>query len=58
MPDRELVDQRGLADTCLTADQDQSPSTGPSLREPSAEGVERWFPLDQLHAPLIVPEHP
>jgi hypothetical protein len=30
--DGELLDQRRLADACLTTDQDQSPATGPSLR--------------------------
>jgi hypothetical protein len=42
---RELVDQRGLADPSLTADQHQPSATGPSLGEPSPEGVERGFPL-------------
>jgi hypothetical protein len=50
----ELLDQRCLADTCLTPDQDQSPATGPSLREPTAEGLERRFSLEDWHAPVIV----
>jgi hypothetical protein len=54
MPEGELVDQRGLADACLAADQDQSPATGPSLREPTAEGLERRFSLEEWHAPMIV----
>jgi hypothetical protein len=47
MPDRELVDQRGLADARLATDQDQSPATGPSLRKPAAEGLERRFSLEE-----------
>jgi hypothetical protein len=54
VPEGELVDQRGLADARLTADQDQSPATGPSLRQPAAERVERRFPLEEVHAPMIV----
>jgi hypothetical protein len=54
VPKGELLDQRRLADACLTPDQDQSPATGPSLREPTAEGVERRFPLEERHAPVIV----
>jgi hypothetical protein len=53
VPEGELLDQRGLADACLTIDQDQSPATGPSLREPATEGVERRFPLKELHTPMI-----
>jgi hypothetical protein len=58
VPEGELVDQRGLADACLTAHQDQSPATGPSLREPAAEGLERRFPLEEWHAPMIVTSSP
>jgi hypothetical protein len=54
LPDGELLDQRRLADACLTPDQDQSPATGPSLREPTAEGLERRFSLEEWHAPGIV----
>jgi hypothetical protein len=58
MPEGELLDQRRLADACLTAHQDQSPATGPSLREPTAEGVERRFSLEEWHAPMIVTSSP
>jgi hypothetical protein len=58
LPEGELLDQRRLADACLTAHQDQSPATGPSLREPTAEGVERRFSLEEWHAPMIVTSSP
>jgi hypothetical protein len=50
----ELLDQRRLADAGLTPDQDESPATGPSLREPTAEGLKRRFPLEEWHDPMIV----
>jgi hypothetical protein len=53
VPKGELVDQRRLADACLTANQGQSPATGPSLREPTAEGLERRFPFEEWHGPMI-----
>jgi hypothetical protein len=54
LPEGELVDQRRLADAGLTTDQDQSPATVPSLREPTAEGLERRFPLEERYAFVIV----
>jgi hypothetical protein len=54
VPEGELVDQRRLADAGLTPDQDQSPASGPSLREPTAEVLERRFSLEEWHAPVIV----
>jgi hypothetical protein len=54
----ELGDQRRLADAGLTPDQDHSPATGPSLGEPTAEGVERRFPLEEVHAPMILAPSP
>jgi hypothetical protein len=58
MPEGELVDQRGLADAGLTPDQHQPPATGPSLREPAAEGIECRFSLEKTHAPKIVASSP
>jgi hypothetical protein len=54
MPEGELVHQCGLADASLTGHQHQSPATGPSLREPTAKGVERRISLEEWHAPMIV----
>jgi hypothetical protein len=54
VPEGELVDQRRLPDARLAADQDQSPATGPSLGEPTAEGLKRRFSLEECHSPMIV----
>ena len=53
MPEGELAHQGGLADAGLAADQGQSPATGPSLGEPTAEDLQRRFPLQEWHAPMI-----
>jgi hypothetical protein len=51
--DGELLDQRRLADACLTPTRTSRPRPGPSLRVPTAEGLERRFSLEDTSAAAI-----